>query len=82
MPILPQVRYTRLRAVCAALLMVTIHTAGQFRFQAPRSPSTIKGVQIADTAPAECPQGGEGQAVTTPFTKRQSTLTEDCLFLK
>lgn len=60
---------------------------GENRFQAPQAPSTVRGTIVADYPPPQCPQGAQGVSATQPWNvssvaKRQSGLTEDCLFLK
>jgi len=64
---------------------------GPLRFQAPRAPANMTGVQDATSLPPQCYQATTGSSPTNPLVhdlssrKRQSTSTpeisEDCLFL-
>ncbi|KAL0945303.1 hypothetical protein HGRIS_000809 [Hohenbuehelia grisea] len=63
---------------------------GIFRWQAPRAPSNVTGVQQAITQPPQCNQAGSGTSPTNPLpdpgagsnVKRAALATsEDCLFL-
>ncbi|KZP16273.1 alpha beta-hydrolase [Athelia psychrophila] len=61
---------------------------GSLRFQSPRKPATVAGVQNATALPPQCYQTGVGIALTNPLlplvTKREDAdvaTSEDCLFL-
>ncbi|KAK0463610.1 Alpha/Beta hydrolase protein [Desarmillaria tabescens] len=58
---------------------------GSLRWQAPRTPDFVAGIQNATVEPSECLQGGVGAASSNPFPvgKRAAPAqnSEDCLFL-
>ncbi|KAK0482569.1 Alpha/Beta hydrolase protein [Armillaria novae-zelandiae] len=59
---------------------------GSLRWQAPRTPGFVAGIQNATAEPPRCLQGGTGQGPTNPFpsSKRDALSvadSEDCLFL-
>ncbi|KAK0463609.1 Alpha/Beta hydrolase protein [Desarmillaria tabescens] len=58
---------------------------GSLRWQAPRTPDFIAGIQDAIANPSGCLQGGTGAASSNPFpaNKRDTFAanSEDCLFL-
>ncbi|KAK0239584.1 Alpha/Beta hydrolase protein [Armillaria nabsnona] len=58
---------------------------GSLRWQAPRTPDFVAGIQNATAEPPRCLQGGTGQGPTNifPATKRAVLVadSEDCLFL-
>ncbi|KAK0211202.1 Alpha/Beta hydrolase protein [Desarmillaria ectypa] len=59
---------------------------GSFRWQAPRTPDFVAGIQNATAEPPRCLQAGTGAAPSNPFpADKRDTLSvpnsEDCLFL-
>ncbi|SJL12162.1 uncharacterized protein ARMOST_15583 [Armillaria ostoyae] len=58
---------------------------GSLRWQAPRTPGFVAGIQNATAEPPRCLQGGTGQGPTNSFpaNKRDAFIadSEDCLFL-
>ncbi|KAG2358500.1 Alpha/Beta hydrolase protein [Suillus spraguei] len=60
-------------------------SVGDLRWAAPHPPSTVSGVQQANTQPNECYQATVGNSSTNPFettiSKRDVSQSEDCLFL-
>ncbi|KAF9468175.1 Alpha/Beta hydrolase protein [Collybia nuda] len=62
--------------------------AGEYRWQAPRAPATVEGIQQAFVRPMSCFNAGEGIAPTAPFPGRSlfrraaAVSSEDCLFLR
>ncbi|KAK0441069.1 Alpha/Beta hydrolase protein [Armillaria borealis] len=58
---------------------------GSLRWQAPRTPEFVAGIQNATAEPPRCLQGGTGQGPTNTFpaSKRDALVadSEDCLFL-
>ncbi|KAK0463607.1 Alpha/Beta hydrolase protein [Desarmillaria tabescens] len=63
----------------------TAPPTGSLRWQAPRTPSFVPGIQNATAEPARCLQGetGQGPSNTFPADKRDTPVadSEDCLFL-
>ncbi|KAF9468189.1 Alpha/Beta hydrolase protein [Collybia nuda] len=59
---------------------------GTLRWQAPRTPATVAGIQQANAQPNTCLQASSGSSPTTPFHRSSlkraaAAASEDCLFL-
>ncbi|KAK0211208.1 Alpha/Beta hydrolase protein [Desarmillaria ectypa] len=58
---------------------------GSLRWQAPRTPGFVVGIQNATAEPSRCLQGGGGIASSNPFPANKRDIppadSEDCLFL-